>query len=370
MSFKEKVLSKSNSYNYYKNQNEELLKKIETLEKEKEELRKKIEPVEKENEELRKKINFLENKENNILKRKFANFQNTSSFCDWKYIDFYTNEEYEDKLKEVTKHLPSHAKKTFKMYALRAMVISMLKRDTLYFNYELDEQKKFTEFKINNSTNEEIAGYKFTGDYNLHPFINLGLSEKDLEYIKNKDIIDAGAFTGDTSIPLSKVTSKNIYAFEPFKESFDLLKKNIEDNNIKNIIPVNKSLGNINGERTLYLSGNNVQGITSDSNIRTYNEELKVEEVTVDEFVKENNLDVGYITVDVEGAEMDLLNGAINTIKTQKPILFISIYHKVSDYYGIIPWIADLDLGYEFNIIKENPWTFLADTIVTCKIRR
>ena len=249
------------------------------------------------------------------------------------------------------------------------LFIDLILNISLYFNYELEDQEKFTEFKINNSANEEIAGYKFTGNYNLHPFINLGLSEKDLEYIKNKDIIDAGAFTGDTSIPLSKVTDKNIYAFEPFKESFDLLKKNIEDNNIKNIVPVNKSLGNINGERTLYLSGNNVQGITSDSNMRQYNEELKVQEVTVDEFVKENNLNVGYITIDVEGAKMDLLNGAINTIKTQKPILFISIYHKVSDYYGIIPWIANLDLGYEFNIIKENPWTFLADTLVTCKIK-
>lgn len=355
MSFREKVLSKSNSYNHYKKQNQELLEKIESLEKE--------------NEKLENELNFLKNDQTASLKKKYANFDSTGSFCDWEYIEFYLSDEYEDKIKEVTKHLPTYAKKIFKWYMLRAMTINMIKRDTLYFNYELEDQEKFTDFKLNNATEDGIAGYKFTGEYNLHPFVKIGLSKGDMEYIKNKDIIDAGAFTGDTSLPLSKRTTKNVYAFEPFKDSFEILKKNIDDNNIENIIPVNKSLGNINGERSLFLSGNNVQGITSDATLRNYDNEIKVEETTIDTFVEENNLEVGFITIDVEGAEMDLLEGAINTIKTQKPLLYISIYHKVSDYFDIIPWVANLDLGYEFNITKENPWTFLADTVVQCRMK-
>ena len=355
MSFREKVLSKSNSYNHYKKQNQELLKKIDSLEKE--------------NEKLENELNFLKNDQTASLKKKYANFDSTGSFCDWEYIEFYLSDEYEDKIKEVTKHLPTYAKKIFKWYMLRAMTINMIKRDTLYFNYELEDQEKFTDFKMNNATEEGIAGYKFTGDYNLHPFVKIGLSKGDMEYIKNKDIIDAGAFTGDTSLPLSTRTTKNVYAFEPFKDSFEILKKNISDNNIENIIPVNKSLGNINGERSLFLSGDNVQGITSDATLRSYDNEIKVEETTIDTFVEENNLEVGFITIDVEGAEMDLLEGAVNTIKTQKPLLYISMYHKVSDYFDIIPWVANLDLGYEFNITKENPWTFLADTVVQCRMK-
>ena len=355
MSFREKVLSKSNSYNHYKKQNQELLEKIESLEKE--------------NEKLENELNFLKNDQTASLKNKYANFDSTGSFCDWEYIEFYLSDEYEDKIKEVTKHLPTYAKKIFKWYMLRAMTINMIKRDTLYFNYELDDQKKFTDFKMKNATEDGIAGYKFTGDYNLHPFVKIGLSKGDMEYIKNKDIIDAGAFTGDTSLPLSKRTTKNVYAFEPFKDSFEILKKNISDNNIENIIPVNRSLGNINGERSLFLSGNNVQGITSDATLRSYDNEIKVQETTIDTFVEENNLEVGFITIDVEGAEMNLLEGALNTIKTQKPLLYISMYHKVSDYFDIIPWVANLDLGYEFNITKENPWTFLADTVVQCRMK-
>jgi len=63
------------------------------------------------------------------------------------------------------------------------------------------------------------------------------------------------------------------------------------------------------------------------------------------------------------------LKGAINTIITQKPILHISIYHKVSDFFDIIPWIANLNLGYEFKIVKEQPWSFIVDTIVQCRAK-
>lgn len=251
---------------------------------------------------------------------------------------------------------------------LRSLAINYNRRETLFFDDELEKQKQWTDFKINNVSEDKIGKYNFKGGYNLHGFIDLNLSKEDKNFLENKDIIDAGAFTGDTAIPLSEVTHKNVFAFEPFEESFKLLKENVEINNISNIKPVNKSLGNINGERSLYLANDNFQGITSDSNLRKYTEELKVQEVTVDQFVKENNLDVGLITIDVEGAEKDLLSGAIETIKSQKPMLFISIYHSVEDFFEIKPWIENLDLGYKFEIIKEQPWTFIVDTILKCKI--
>lgn len=295
--------------------------------------------------------------------------KNSSSFCDWNYLDFFISDEFEEKLMNVTKCLPQESRILFKWYLLRAMVVPMVKRESLFFNYELDSQKKFSDFQKRHVVGNKINEYTFHGEYNLHPFIDLHLSNEDKKFMENKDIIDAGAFTGDTSLPLSKLTNKNVYSFEPFEESFNILQENVNDNNINNIIPINKSLGNIDGDRTLYLSGDNFQGITSDSGIRDYDNKLIVQEVTLDSFVKENNLNVGYIAIDVEGAEMDLLEGAINTIKTQKPILAISIYHKVSDYFDIIPWIDNLGINYEFQIVKEQPWTFLADTIVQCRVK-
>lgn len=349
MSLQEKILSKSNSYKYYKEKNEILIKEIEELKKEIEELK------------LNKDV---------VLKDEFlTQYGLYAGFCNWNYIDYYFREDFEDKFKEVIKHLDYDSKNRFKWILLRALSVNVMKMNSLHFKSELKEQEDFLNFRFKYSRPNEIAGYKYLGRYNVHAFMDTTFTDEDKEFIKNKDIIDAGAFTGDTSIPIAKFTNKNIYAFEPFVESFEILKKNINLNDIKNIVPVNKSLGNIDGERTLYLSGDNVQGITSNANARKYDTELKVEEVTIDTFVKENNLNVGYITVDVEGAEKDLLEGGIETIKSQKPILSISIYHKVTDFFEIIPWIANLNLGYEFKIVKENPWPFLADTIVQCRVK-
>ncbi|MBQ6512801.1 MAG: FkbM family methyltransferase [Methanobrevibacter sp.] len=305
----------------------------------------------------------------NLREEYIKTYRNAGSFCNWTYINYFFRDDFEDKFKDVTKHLSGESKDIYKWIFLRALAVNLITKNSLYFDHELNDQKRFTEFNKLNSNKNEVAEFKFTGDYNLHAFIDLHLTDEDKEHMKNKDIIDAGAFTGDTTLPLSKLTNQNVYAFEPFEESFKLLNKNIADNNIKNIIPINKSLGNINGERTLYLSGTNVQGITSNPDTRPYDNEIKVEETTIDTFVEENNLDVGYITIDVEGAERDLLKGAINTIKTQKPILSISIYHSVHDYFEIIPWVANLELGYEFEVLKEQPWPFLGDTIVQCRAK-
>ena len=349
MNIQEKILNKSNSYKYYKEKNELLVKEIE---------------------ELKKEIKELKDDKDISLKNEFLKQYGTNAgFC-WNYVTYYFREDFEDKLKEVTKHLDKDSKNDFKQILLRALAVNIIYMDSLYFNDEIENQQKFLDFKLKNSTPNEIAGYKYNGEYNLHAFMDSTFTDEDKEFIKNKDLIDAGAFTGDTSIPIAKFTDKNVYAFEPFEESFKLMKKNISSNNIKNIVPVKKSLGNKNGEMTLYLSEGNVQGITNSPNIRDYDRELKVEEITLDTFVQENDLNVGFITVDVEGAEIEFLEGAKNTIKNQKPILNISIYHKPTDFFDIIPWIADLDVGYEFKVIKENPWSFLSDTVVQCRTKK
>ena len=349
MTIQEKILSKSNSYNYYKEKNEVLVKEIEKLKKEIEDLK--------------------EEKESSLKDEFLRQYGINAGFCNWNYVNYYFREDFEDRLKDVTKHLDKNSRNTFKWLLLRSLAVNVIKMKSLHFNYERDNQEKFLDFRLKYSAPNEIAGYKYIGRYNVHAFMDSTFTDEDKEFIKNKDLIDAGAYTGDTSIPIAKFTSKKVYAFEPFEESFEILKKNIDSNHIKNVVPVQKSLGNENGEMTLYLSGDNVQGITNNPHARKYDKELKVEEITLDKFVEENNLDVGYVTVDVEGAEMELLEGAIDTLKSQKPILTISIYHKVTDFFEIIPWIADLDLGYEFEVVKENPWPFLSDTVVKCRAK-
>lgn len=339
---KEKLLSKSNSYIYYKN---------------------KVVELDKENKNLKKQLNKLEKNVYKIYRNKYGIGLN---FCYKEYEEYYFQDDFEDKFKKICSILPKESKDKFKWYLLRILFVNLTRKDTLFLESELKEQD------IVEKTKDDLdKEFKFLSGHGFH-LPDLSLTKEDQEFIMDKDLIDAGAYIGDTSLPLAKLTNKKVWAFEPFDESFDLLRQHIEINNIDNIVPVKKSIGNIDGEKTLFLTGNDFSGITSKPDIRSWEswDELKVEECTIDKFVEEKGLDLGYVNVDVEGGELDLLNGAINTIKSQKPILAISIYHQASDFFDIILWINNLDLGYEFEIVKENPYYFLQETMVIARCKK
>lgn len=328
MSFKDKFLEKSDRYNFYK-KNYELYKE--------------------------------EHDARNLEKV-------ADSFCNNKLVNFAYHEDFPAKLNDLLKNLPTESRNILLHIYLRAIAANMQRKGTLFTDEELKLQKKHQEFRKNNVKKNEICGYKFTTNtFNVHCFMNDFLTDKDKEFLKNKDIIDAGAYIGDSSIPFSKLTQKNVYAFEPFEDSYKNLVENIKLNNIKNIVPVNLSLSDKIGEENLYLAGDNIQGITNDSTMRKYDKVLKAKTMTIDEYVEKNNLDVGFIKVDVEGAEQKLIKGALNTIKTQKPIMFLSIYHNVNDFFEIKPLIESLNLGYTFKVSKERPETFIGDTILECR---
>lgn len=75
---------------------------------------------------------------------------------------------------------------------------------------------------------------------------------KNINQVKNKNIIDAGGYIGDSAIVFSDYTDKNIYSFEPFLQNYNLMLKTIELNKKNNIIPVNMALGNENKEISIY----------------------------------------------------------------------------------------------------------------------
>jgi hypothetical protein len=62
----------------------------------------------------------------------------------------------------------------------------------------------------------------------------------------NRNIIDLGANIGTHTIIYSNYTNGKIYSFEPQKTIFDILNKNIELNNCKNVITYNLGGSNIN----------------------------------------------------------------------------------------------------------------------------
>ena len=187
---------------------------------------------------------------------------------------------------------------------------------------------------------------------------------KNLSQVRNKNIIDAGGFIGDSAIVFSDYTDKNVYSFEPFLQNYNMIFKTIELNKKNNIIPVNIALGDENKEISMYSHGN-ISSIFSLENSKEsdINQiENKVKMMTLDSYVKENNIEVGLIKTDLEGFEQPFLKGAIETIKEQKPVLIISIYHNYSDFFEIKPMIENLNLGYKFKIIRNKSPQLITET--------
>lgn len=57
---------------------------------------------------------------------------------------------------------------------------------------------------------------------------------------------------------------------------------------------------------------------------------------------------VTYLKMDIEGAEPEALQGALGIIRTQRPVMGISIYHTREQLWSIPLWLRQLNLGYKF----------------------
>jgi len=189
---------------------------------------------------------------------------------------------------------------------------------------------------------------------------------KDLESIKNKDIIDAGGFIGDSILILSPLTNKAVYSFEPVVANYELMKKTVQFNNIKNAVCENYALGN--NKDIIEINVNSSASSVSDLIVNETKYVSKCDVIKLDDYVFENNLDVGLIKVDLEGYEQKFLAGAMRTIKEQKPVLLLSIYHNPDDFFNIKPLIESWNLGYTFKVFKPVDYSISLETLLIAEV--
>jgi FkbM family methyltransferase len=76
-----------------------------------------------------------------------------------------------------------------------------------------------------------------------------------------------------------------------------------------------------------------------------------VEAVSIDEYVLDNKIEkVDFIKLDVEGAEINVLQGASDTIVRDRPQMAISIYHSKDDLTTIPIYLASICKDYIFKL--------------------
>lgn len=152
-------------------------------------------------------------------------------------------------------------------------------------------------------------------------------------------VIDGGLCDGGTSVRFSQMGYK-VYGFEMDKTNYEVARKVGEKNNF---VVENLGLGAYNHAMT-YSHMPNPGASRIDPN---GNETAQI--VTLDSYVREKNLPrVDFIKLDVEGAELDVLKGAATTISRFKPILALSAYHKLDDFWTLWGFVKSIRPDYEF----------------------
>lgn len=219
---------------------------------------------------------------------------------------------------------------------------------------EITENGVIIELKDTN-----IKLYSIKDDKGIIPMVILNFGEyeerlwnKALTLLNNpRTVIDIGGNIGYFSLYFAnKLPNAKFHCFEPIPNTYTYLEKNLQINNSKNIAAYN--IGFTNKKQAIEMfynpegsGGSSMRDLLGASCTK----KITCEFATLDDFVRENNIDnIDFIKCDVEGAEKFVFEGAINTIKKHKPIIFSEMLRKWSakfDYHpnDIIKFFDNID---------------------------
>ena len=145
---------------------------------------------------------------------------------------------------------------------------------------------------------------------------------------EGQTIFDIGANIGYYSLMASKrIGNGKIYAFEPVKQTFERLTKNVKLNNFKNIKLNNLAVSNEVGTVDIYVANSKNTGTSSITKHMHFNgDKQTVKSVTIDHFIKSNNIEaMDIVKIDVEGAEMMVIEGMEKSLRKFNPIVMIEL---------------------------------------------
>lgn len=157
-----------------------------------------------------------------------------------------------------------------------------------------------------------------------------------------RDVIDVGANIGFYTILLAKRLSagNRVAAFEPSKEAFEKLMKNVAHNQVEEkVLSFPLGASDSTGSSALY----HVQGRTEYSSFvpivhpaasSDFISVQSISTVTVDEVVSNHELRPAFLKVDVEGAEHLVIAGSRRTIRSYRPVILMEISDQLLQSAG------------------------------------
>lgn len=127
-------------------------------------------------------------------------------------------------------------------------------------------------------------------------------------------------------------------------------------------MPVPFGLGAAPGRLSLVLPpdrGLDSIQLVASGNEDELNDSNSVPVVALDDWCRENAVKPDFIKMDLEGGEVDAINGARGIIAEYKPRLAICLYHRLSDMWVIPRLIKEIVPEYRFWCRKVEKHDFI-----------
>ncbi len=202
----------------------------------------------------------------------------------------------------------------------------------------------------------KMIKFRYTHNLRAFPKYNLDNSYFLSGIVPKKNdgvFIDCGAYTGDSAgayIDYNGGQYKSIVCFEPDDKNYEALKNNFISE--RNISVIKKGVWNENTTLRFNSGEGSASNISRDSTEDNKSDVVEIEVCSIDETPECS--DATFIKMDIEGAEYEALCGAEKTIRKNRPILAICIYHSDEDMIRLIKWIKALDLNYAFHVRQHS----------------
>jgi FkbM family methyltransferase len=196
-------------------------------------------------------------------------------------------------------------------------------------------------------------------------------------------VVDVGAHIGYFALLAAKLVGEEgrVFAFEPVPDTYQLLCRNIEANNLKNIVPIPKAVWNQGGISMFTIRPESLA--ESSLGDRGYGKQVEVETVRLDDFFSDYVGKVDFVKMDIEGVEPAALEGMESVLASNPRLIMVTEFYpialramggsprvflnKLSEVHGFrLEAVLDGDKVEDSDFIAHMPEGYGVNLLLTC----
>jgi FkbM family methyltransferase len=244
---------------------------------------------------------------------------------------------------------------TFAKLALQLLPAKLRRRAARKLYNNLSDNIRGIDIVVNQPGYKLLVNTKDLIGWNVFFFSGYEQNTNNIlqQYIRPGDtVVEAGANIGTETILLANLVGDTgkVYAFEPNRNVFNRLSYNANILNQKtNVVCFDQALGEKNDIIRFHIYPESFPNSGMSSKYHPSPDVVDVRQVTLDSLLKDSTLTrVDFIKMDVQGAELDVLLGATETLSRFKPYVFLEAHEHQNELFKTL-----VTAGYRVHTVTD-----------------